>query len=152
VKGGEAYMRAGRDATRTEILQAGHHGVIVREGEGREELAVLPGGRTPAGWRLAGLSRPSARTWDGHEAWRVPGPPWGAALTWAGPGAPLVLHGTGERPGWLGPDIGPVSEACADLAAAQAAADAWWLSETSRLIAASHAGGQASLFGAADAA
>ncbi len=145
MKGGEAYLRGGQDAHRAEVYRAWRDRAQVRCAD-RWEVVVLADGRTPPGWRLAGLARPDARMHDGREVWRVPGPPWGHSLTWAGPGAPLILHGPGARPGWLGPEAGPVTGACRDLAGAQAAADAWWLSETGRLIACGGPGGQMSLF------
>jgi hypothetical protein len=103
--------------------------------------------RVPAGWRLAGLAAPDGRMWDGREVWRVPGPPWRKDLCWAGPSTPLILHAAGPRPGWLGPEIGPVTGPCQTITQAQAAADTWWLAEVAAEVTREEGNGQSSLFG-----
>jgi hypothetical protein len=147
VKGGEAYELAG---ARIEVHRAVRDGAEIRsaEADGADRWAVvaLPGGKAPAGWQLAGLARPNGQMPDGTEVWRVPGPPWYVNLTWAGPAAPLVLHGAGARPGWLGPETGPVNEPCQTLAEAQAAADAWWRAEPDRYVTREQPNSQLSLF------
>jgi hypothetical protein len=158
MKGGEAYELAGpdrllgdRQPARIEIYRAGRGGAEIRcidaDGDDWWTFVTLNDGRVPAGWRLVGLARPHGRMWDGREVWRVPGPPWGRDLCWAGPGAPLVQHAAGERPGWLGPELGPASDPCHTVTEAQATAGAWWLAEVAGHVARSQGGGQPSLFG-----
>ncbi|MCW2904114.1 MAG: hypothetical protein JWO67_6379 [Streptosporangiaceae bacterium] len=157
MKGGEAYeltrpdpMLGDRRPARVEIYRIGPATAQVRciDADGDEWWVFRPlnDGRVPAGWRLVGLAKPSGRMWDGREVWRVPGPPWGRDLCWAGPGAVLLEHAAGPRPGWLGPEVGPATGPCRTLAEAQAAADAWWLAEVGAHVTRGQANGQRSLF------
>jgi hypothetical protein len=168
VKGGEAYrlvhpdpLLGDRQPARVEIYRMGPTLARVRcIADGApvpcplvtmyDWWAVRPlnDGRAPAGWQLAGLARPYASTHEGHDLWRVPGPPWGGDLLWTGPGQPLMLRGAGPRPGWGGPVIGPVTGPCQTLPEAQAAADAWWLAEVAGHVTRGEGNGQESLFGA----
>ena len=158
VKGGEAYLLTvpdpalgSRKAERVVVYRVtgGIISVICIGPDGDDWYSSRPVPRegVPAGWRLAGLAAPSARTHDGRDCGRVPGPPWGRDLTWAAPG-PVILHDPGERPGWLGAEACPVSGPCRSLAEAQAAADAWWLAEVTAFDRGTP-DGQLSLFGGA---
>lgn len=133
MRGGEAYECEIEPGRRIEVYRAGQDGARVcwADCDGRERWTTIPlqHGIPPGGFRLIGLARPSGTLHDGREVWRVPGPPWGADLTWAGPGCQLILHSPGPRPGWLGRETGPVGDPCRTLADAQEAADAWWLAE-----------------------
>jgi hypothetical protein len=74
---------------------------------------------------------PGGGSHRGDVYWTVPGPMPPQTLTWEGPAHRVHLRAPGERPGWTGEDLGPVTVPCADLSMAQQAVAEWWAARQS---------------------